>query len=245
MGQKGILLPAAFTFCFTRKLILVLLFLLFLLNPRPVKSQEERNPAILGLAAGVGYGKLKSNDVSDPQFVFKPTTTKLAGFTLELPIPKLEEKGTFYSELSFSQFDANSFVHLSDSSHGFPDRDFYEVTQKFSPNIITVTNMFRYCFTKSNFKYFVSAGIYNSFILSPVNRKMTVHTVDGEANTTVEDAIPDHSVHGLMLIVGTGISYKYAGLEIRYDPGRNYTKKVDYSVYSPNVSVVLNVRFNP
>ena len=211
----------------------------------PLKAQEDSKPSIMGMVVGVGYGKLKNNDATDKEFVFKPSYTKLAGFTLEIPIPKLEKRATLYNEISFSQFEANASVHLPDSSQGFPARDYYDVTQKFAPNLLSITNMFRYCFTNNTFKYYVSAGIYNSFVISPVNRKITIHTQNGTANTTVEESVPDYATHGLMLIIGTGFYYKYAGIEIRYDPGRNYTKQVDYSVYNPTIYAVLNVRFNP
>jgi len=167
----------------------------------------------------------------------------MGGFTLEVPIPKLEKKGTLYNEITVSLFDANSSVRFSDSLNG--SVGYYEVNQKFAPNLISITTMFRYCFANGVFKYYVSAGIYNSFVISPANARTTVHSQNGNTQTTEEDAVPQHSIHGLMLIVGTGISYKYAGLEIRYDPGRNYTRKVDYSVYNSTISLLLHVRFNP
>ena len=209
------------------------------------QAEGEENAAIFGMTVGIGYGQLKSNDASDKEFVFKPSFTKIMGFTLDIPIPKLEKKGIFYNELTLSQFESNSSVHFADSSLQQPERDYYDITQKFSPNILSLTTMFRYCFVNNDFKYYASAGIYNSFVISPANRKYTFHTLNGVETEKVEQAVPDMSTHGLMLLIGTGISYKYAGLEIRFDPGRNYTNKVDYSVYNPTVSVHLHVRFNP
>lgn len=200
---------------------------------------------VFGMMIGSGYGKLRSNDLSDEEFNYKPSWSKMAGFTLDIPIPSMEKKGYFFSELAFSQYEAGSFVHLPDSSLGFPERDYFEVTQKFAPNTLTLLNTFKYCFANNDFKYYVSAGITNSFIISPVNKKTTLHVKNGETTTETESAIPDYAVHGLMLIVGTGISYKYIGLELRYDPGRNYTRKVDYSIHQPSLSAHLHIRFNP
>jgi hypothetical protein len=209
------------------------------------QAENDENSAIYGITVGLGYGKLKTNDAADNEFDFKPSYAKIIGFTLELPIPKLEKKGVFYNELTLSQFESNSSVHIPDTSLHQPERDYYDISQKFAPNIVSLTTMFRYCFVNNDFKYYVSAGIYNSFVISPANRKYTFHTLNGVETENVEPAVPDLSTHGLMLIIGTGISYKYAGLEFRFDPGRNYTNKVDYSVYNPTVSVQLNVRFNP
>ncbi|MBK7031380.1 MAG: hypothetical protein IPH45_20280 [Bacteroidales bacterium] len=194
---------------------------------------DESNKNVFGMMVGIGYGKLRSNDLNDPEFNFKPSYTKYAGVTLDVPIPALEKRGYFFSELSFSQYTANSFVHLPDTTLGHPERDFYEITQKFAPNTLTLVNTFRYCFVNRDFKYYVSAGISNSFLISPENKKTTVNFRNGETKSEVESFIPDYAVHGIMLIVGTGITYKYIGLELRYDPGRNYTRKVDYSIHQP------------
>jgi len=234
MGQRNKLLA--------NSLIMVLLCLFI---SHKLSAQEENQKSILGMAVGMGYGKLRSNDLTDETFRFKPSYTKYAGFTLEIPIPKLEKKATFYNEMSFSQFEATSSTHFADTASGFPGRDYYDYKQTFAPNLISIANMFRFCFTNGDFKYYVSAGIYNSFVISPVNRKTIDHTVNGVVSTTQGDAVPKYAVHGLMIIAGTGITYKYIGLEIRFDPGRNYTNQIDYSVYSPTLSAMLQVRFNP
>jgi hypothetical protein len=225
--------------------IYIFLFIMILLFHLSLKAQEDSRPPVFGISAGVGYGKLKCNDSSDPDFAFKPSYTKMGGFTLEIPMPRLEKRGTFYNEINFIQFEANSSVHRPDGSQGSPDLYYYDVTQTFAPQLISLTTMFRYCFTNGAFKYYVSAGFYNSFVLSCTNKKSTVHYVNGIPNVTEEEAVSDHSIHGLMLLVGTGFYYKYAGLEFRYDPGRNYTKVIDYSVYNPTLSAVLLVRLNP
>ena len=219
-----------------------LLILLFSLCPGLCRAQAEK-PSVFGMEAGIGYGKLRSNDLEDKEFNFTPSYIKSAGFTLEMAIPKLEKRGTFFNELSFSQFEAGSFVRIPDTSLGRPDRDYIDVTQKFSPNLFTVSNMFRYCFTNSDFRYYVSIGIYNSFVISPVNRKIIQKNQNGTVNTTEEKVIPDYATHGLMLLLGTGISYKYIGLELRYDPGRNYTRKIDYSIHIPTITAIVHIRF--
>lgn len=221
---------------------IILLILLIILCPVFVRAQAEKS-SIFGMEAGIGYGKLRSNDLKDKEFNFTPSYTKSAGFTLELAIPNLEKRGTLFNELSFSQFEANSFVRIPDTSLGRPDRDYIDVTQKFSPNLFTVSNMFRYCFTNSDFKYYVSIGIYNSFVISPVNRKTIQKNQNGTLKTNEEKVIPDYATHGLMLLLGTGISYKYIGFELRYDPGRNYTRKIDYSIHIPTITAIIHVRF--
>jgi hypothetical protein len=228
-----------------RYIITFLLTGLLVQNVLVAQEEEEPHKTVLGMMAGMGYGQLRSNDETDKEFNFSPAYTKYAGVTLDVPIPKLEKKGSFYNEFTFSQFEANSLYHFSDSTQGFPERDYYEVTQRFSPNILTLAHTFRYCFTKSDFKYYVSVGFYNSFVLGPVNRKITTHMVNGVASSNREDMISDPAVHGLMLLLGTGIAYRYFGLELRFDPGRNFTKKVDYSVYNPTIAAILHLRFNP
>ncbi|NVO20687.1 MAG: hypothetical protein HXX13_13380 [Bacteroidetes bacterium] len=225
----------------------VFFFILPMILILPVKlpAQGESSHTVFGVVAGAGYGKLKSNDLSDSTFKFKTSYTMIGGFSMEIPIPKLEQKATFYNELTFSQFKANSSVSFPGNSPGANDLNYVVVTQKFVPDILTLCNMFRYCFTNGEFKYFVSAGIYNSFVIHAINLKTRTRYENGIPAITEEDAVPEHSIHGLMLELGTGIYYKYAGLEFRYDPGRNYTKVIDYSIYNPTLSVMLLIRLNP
>lgn len=222
---------------------LLLAFILIL--PGSLLFAQDSEKPVWGIEVGMGYGKLKTNDLSDPDFHFKPFYSKIAGITLDIPIPNLEKRGSFFNELSFSQFETVTNDRYPDTTGGFPDRDYYQIERKFAPNMITLTNTFRYCFTNGDFKYYVSVGVYNNFIIEAVNRRVTEHYVNGEVTSSSEELVPDHAIHGIMLTAGTGITYKYAGLEFRYDPGRNFTRKVDYSIYSPVVSVLLHVRFNP
>lgn len=221
------------------------LFFMLLIVQGGFSFAQESGKPVWGIEVGMGYGKLKSNDLSDPDFHFKPFYSKTAGITLDIPIPNLEKRGSFFNELSFSQFETTTNDRYADTTSGFPERDYYLIERKFAPNMITLTNTFRYCFTNSDFKYYISVGVYNNFIIESVNRRVTDHYVNGEVTSSTEDLIPDHAIHGIMLTAGTGITYKYAGLEFRYDPGRNFTRKVDYSIFSPVVSVLLHVRFNP
>jgi hypothetical protein len=215
---------------------LLISFLLLLAYPFSGNAQDDSKHAVYGFVGGLGYGTLKNNDVQDSTFAFKPSYTKQVGMSLEVPIPLLEKKGTLYNELTLSQLEANSSFQIPDS---------LTINQTFVPYLLSVTNMFRYCFTKGELKYYVGVGIYNSFVVTSKNLKTTIKYKNGVPLTTESEVIPDHAVHGIMLLLSTGIAYKYGGLEIRYDPGRNYTKQIDYSVYMPTISVVLNLRINP
>jgi hypothetical protein len=222
--------------------ILFLIFILFF-SFYNLPAQDTRT--VFGISAGLGYGRLRNEDAQSIDFNFKTSYTQYGSFTLEVPMQKMEQKGSLQNELTFMHFDAVSHQIKPDSSLGFPGRDYYEINQHFSPYLISVTNMFRYCFTKTEFKYYLSLGIYNSFIVSTLNEKKVGHFLDGQSETTTEQVINDYARHGIMLVAGTGITYKYAGIEFRFDPGRNYTRKVTTSVYMPTIMVMLHVRLNP
>lgn len=224
------------------KNIFLLLIFSFIGNAR----LYAQSSAILGMTGGMGITRLRYNSYDESLYNFKQTASNYFGVSLEFPVPKTENRGTFYNELAFFRFKSSASLHTADSVNGNPENSYYDVNLEFEPNIITLAHMFRYSFTPGNFRYFVSAGIYNNFVISAVNRKTTVHTLNGvSAEPYHEDAVTDFAVHGLMITAGTGFIYKNIGLEIRFDPGRNFTKLYDCSVYSMTFSALLHVRFNP
>ncbi len=210
----------------------------------PVCVMPQTN-AILGMTGGAGISKLHYNTYNKPLYSFSEVWSTSTGITLEFPMHKIEDKGSFYNELVFFRFQSNATSHLDDTVGGTSGNSYYDYDLEFAPNIVSLAHMYRYTFTPGNFKYFVSAGIYNSFVISANNRKTVVHTVNGVPETSTEDAILDFAVHGLMITAGTGFIYKNVGFELRFDPGRNFTRTIDYSVYATTFSALLHVRFNP
>lgn len=204
-----------------------------------------QSSAILGMTGGMGITQLRYNSYDQSLYKFKQSWSSSTGISLDFPMHKIEDRGSFYNELVFFRFNSTASSHIIDSTTGNPENSYYDNSLEFAPNIVTLANMFRYTFTPGNFKYFVSAGIYNNFVLSANNRKTTVHTVNGVPATSTENAIPELAVHGLMITAGTGFIYKNIGLEFRFDPGRNFTRLYDYSVYAMTFSALLHVRFNP
>ncbi len=209
----------------------------------PDYASENNN--ILGMFVIAGYGKLKYNFETNTVYKFDYEFTKGGGVSLEIPLITLDERFSVYNELGFSQFKATAKVHYSDTAGGDPANNYYDIDIKFSPNTVTLSNIIRYTLTPGSFKYYIGLGIYNSFVVSSTNIKTTYHVRKGVPETIVDEAVPDPSVHGLMLIGATGFTYRNIGLEIRLDPGRNYTNKLDYAVFMPSVSALLHVRFNP
>ena len=68
--------------------------------------------------------------------------------------------------------------------------------------------------------------------------------MDGKLTLAFDEAVSDPATFGIMILGGTGFSYRNFGFEIKLDPGRNYTNKLNYSVYMPAVTAVLMVQFN-
>lgn len=206
---------------------------------------NAQSGAILGMTGGVGITQLRYNSYDKKLYDFKQAYSSSTGISLDFPMHKIEDKGSFYNELTFFRFKTTAATHITDSTAGDPANNYYDNQLEFAPNIVSLTHMFRYTFTPGNFKYFVSAGIYNNFVVSSNNRKTIIHTRNGVPETTTEDAIPEFAVHGLMITAGTGFLYKNIGFELRFDPGRNFTRLYDYSVYAMSFTALLHVRFNP
>ena len=215
------------------------------LNSLPGARAENENNNILGMFINIGYGKLRYNIDGSPAYRFDDVYTKGGGISLEIPLLKFNEKFSVYNELGFSQFKATSATHYSDTAGGDPANNYSDVKMTFAPNAVTLSNIVRYTLTPGDFKYYVALGIYNSFVVSSTNLQETYRITNGVPSTTIGEAVPDPAVHGLMLLVCTGFSYRNIGFEVRFDPGHNYTNKLNYAVYMPAFNALLHVRFNP
>lgn len=221
---------------------------LFLSNTENFSSKKDgnENGNILGMYIIAGYGKLRYNFEGSPMYEFDYELTKGGGVSFEIPLLTLNERFSIYNELGFSVFNAKTSQHTVDTAGGAdPATNYYETNLTFSPNTVTLSNIVRYTLTPRDFKYYVAIGIYNSFVVSSTNQKETYHYVNGEPLITKDLAVPDPSVYGMMLLVCTGFSYKNIGFEIRFDPGRSYSNKLNYAVYMPTFDALLHVRFNP
>jgi len=206
-------------------------------------DDDTRN--ILGMFVFAGYGKLRFNFENKSLYTFNQAYIKGGGLSLDIPLPMLSERFSLYNELSFSQFKAETNFRISDTASSDPGTNYYDINMQFSPNILTISNCIKYTLTPGSFKYYVALGIYNSFVISATNLKRSDRYTNGIVKTEYEDAVPNSAFHGLMLLASTGFSYKNIGLEFRFDPGRNYSNKVDYAVYMPNFQAILHICFNP
>lgn len=208
-------------------------------------KEDEGSSSIFGMYIYTSYGKLRYNIKSTPAYQFDYVFTKGGGISLEIPLQTLNEKFSVYNELGFSQFKTSTSYHSGDTVGGDPVNNYYDVELTFAPNTLTLSNIVRYTLTPGEFKYYVALGIYNSFVVSSTNISETSHMKNGVAETSTGLAVPDPSVHGLMLLACTGFSYKNVGFELRFDPGRNYSNKLYYAVYMPSFNALLHVRFKP
>jgi len=208
-----------------------------------IPQADDGGKQILGMYIQVSMGKLRYNYEEKSLYIFDQEYTKGGGVSLEIPLISLSERFSVFNELGFSQFKATTERHYSDTTGGDPEHNYYDISMVFSPNMLTISNTMRYVLTPGDFRYFVSLGIYNSFVVSSTNTKETFHTLKGQQDKYTENAVPDPAVHGLMLLASTGFTYRNIGLELRFDPGRNYTNKLNYAVYMPAFSALLHVRF--
>jgi hypothetical protein len=209
------------------------------------KNDDSKSNNILGMYILLGTGKLRYNVEGSNLYNFDYAVIKGGGVSLEIPLLSLNERFSIYNELGFSVFKAQTSQHIPDTSGGDPANNYYDVNLTFSPNAVTLSNTVRYTLTPGEFRYYLAIGVYNSFVVSATNQKETVHFRNGESVTYTEHAVPDPSVYGLMLLACSGFSYKSIGFELRFDPGHNYSNKLNYAVYMPSFEALLQVRFNP
>lgn len=218
------------------------------LNPKSYhkySGDESENVNVLGMFLLAGYGKLRYNIYEKAAYTMDYSFVKGGGVSYEIPLEAFDGKFSVYNELGFSLFKSQAKLHFGDTIGGDPVNNYYDVNLTFAPNSFFFSNTLRYCLTKSDFKYYVSIGISNSFVVSSTNTKETLHTTNGSTERYVDEFVPDPAVYGITVLVTTGFSYKNIGFEMRFDSGRNYSNKIHYAVYMPSFLGILHVRFNP
>lgn len=206
---------------------------------------EGENKNILGMFLLAGYGRLRYNTYNESLYTMDASFIKGGGASYEIPLEVFKNKFSFYNELGFSLFKSNESLHYGDTIGGDPVNNYYDINLTFSPNMIYIANTLRYTFTPGEFKYYVSLGILSSFVVSSVNTKETLHTTNGETKRYVDEFVPDPAVFGITVPVSTGFTYRNVGFEIRFDPGRNFSNKLNYAIYMPAFDALLHVRFIP
>ena len=220
-------------------------FLFITIIAAHLSMQAQDKNVILGMSVGMGIGNLRYIVENEKIYQFGKTYTKCAGISFDIPVHVLEDKVSVLNELSYMQFQAKTFKQYSDSLSSDPVNNYYTENLTFAPGMLLISNIVRYYITQSDFRYYLSFGIYNSFVISSTNKREILHMMDGKVTSAYDDAVPKPATHGLMLLAGTGFSYRNVGFEIRFDPGRNYSNKLNYSIYMPTFTGVLTVQFNP
>lgn len=213
--------------------------------PPPVSVMKAEKKNILGMFLLLGYGKLRYNAYNESLYTMDNEFTLGGGATYEIPLEVFDGKFSVYNEMGFSLFKSQASLHYGDTIGGDPVNNYYDVNLTFSPNIVYLINTLRYTLTPGDFKYFVSLGISNSFVVSSTNTRETIHTRGGSSVRYVDEFVPDPNVHGITVPVSTGFSYRNIGFEIRFDPGRNFSNKLNYAIYMPAFDALLHVRFIP
>jgi len=152
-----------------RNIIIASVFFFAIASAVSLRAQDKN--VILGMSVGMGIGKFKYIGENVKLYEFGKTYSKCAGISFDIPIHILEDKVSIMNEFSFMQFQAKASKHYADTLSNDPVNNYYDESLTFSPELIYITNMVRYYLTKGDFRYYLSFGIYNSFVISSTNRK--------------------------------------------------------------------------
>ncbi len=211
----------------------------------PSAKADDGSGNILGMFIMAAYGTLRYNVYDKGLYTMNESLVKGGGVNYEIPLEFWGSKFSVYNELGFSLFKSVTSQHYGDTVGGDPIHNYYDVNATFAPNLVFLTNMLRYTFTPGEFKYYASVGITCSFVVSSTNTKETLHITGSDTKRYMDEFIPDPTVFGITVPVSTGFSYRNVGLEIRFDPGRNFSSRPNYAVYMPSFYALLHARFNP
>lgn len=196
---------------------------------------------IYGITAGLGTGAMRINYDNNRVFTYDQSTFKSIGPFIEFPLEVLDGNWSIYNELTYNTFTARGSSHAVDTSGGKTTT--YDSVFLFEPSLITLTHLIKYNLTPNNFKYFIGVGFYNSFMFSAGNSLKIIKKSEGSETISYQKAVDNAAIHGLMLILSTGFTYRNIGLEVRFDPGRNYSRAVFTGLYAPVFSAHMQFRF--
>lgn len=205
-------------------------------------SDNEFHEKSWGMVLGYGLSQLQFSDIYEEKRFLNYGNFFTGGVSYEIPINAFNGKFSFYNEIVFQRYNAERTFISKDTVEGV----FSNVTKhyEFTPNMLNTNHFIRYNFTgETDFRYFIGIGFYQSLILSAKNDlTQTVSTNSGE-KIIKDDAIPNLSKYGIMLLLSTGFTYRNFGLELKIDPGRNLSNKFEYQAFAPTFSLNLNIRF--
>lgn len=221
--------------------ILALLISLLLVSAN-LMAQQDDSETQFGFVGGVGYGSLRYYRSADSTKA-ETEVTKLVGLNMEIPIPLASDNLSFYGEFAFIQFSSTAYTpHYVHPGSTNPETDYSELYRTFSPLTMQFTTQLKYVLSLRSFRPYFIAGVYNSILLSATNSMETIIHNNSDTIVTRDVAVPKRSVHGIAVLAGAGLEYKWISLEMRYDPGFNFTRQTYYSIYHPALYGLLKLK---
>lgn len=205
------------------------------------KASWEETPLIsadrnlFGVTAGIGSGQLYSRYKGDVDYNFKADIPVRLAVFHEYSPERLKGFIKFQNQLAMDYYKTSSSKAFLYEPYMYTDY------LTFAPLSLVLTNNIKICTWNRPVSFYVTLGLTNSYIISSKN---TIERVSAR-NQSVKylEVAKDLVRYHLFYTVGAGVKYKRYAAEIRYDPGKAYTKVVTKDVHHTAAFLLLSYYF--
>jgi len=205
------------------------------------KASWEETPLIsadrnlFGFTAGIGSGQLYSRYNGDVDYDFKADIPVRLAVFHEFAPERLKGFIKFQNQLAVDYFKTKSSKELNYAPY------YYSESLTFAPMSLVLTNNIKICTWNRPVSYYVTLGLTNSYIISAKN---TIERVSLK-NQLVKylEVAKDLVRYHLFYTAGAGVQYKSFAAEVRFDPGKAYTKILVKDLHHTAVLLLLSYYF--
>lgn len=207
----------------------------------PDYFQKPDNEKVeLGLIVGATNTAFKvSTSTSDliGKVDYSKSTDVTAGVFADLVFPRQRGRISLNNELMYSSYKAVG-------NYTYPVNPFIvdDYSYQFKYSYVKLNNMLRYKFFTNNVIIFINGGIANGIAVNEVNKYVKTRTANGEQSTTTGKAFQDTRKWELGFLVGAGVRYNRASLELRGERGMGPFSATNYSAKVNRYSALLAFR---
>lgn len=199
--------------------------------------RSDKTIQYFGVTLGAGAGKLSYLKFGSSQYDFTTDFPVRIGVDWHIIPATLKGRLQVRNQLSYEWYKTAASKSYTMSPVNYLDN------LTFAPGSLILTNSARLYVSCQSLKFFVGAGITNSYFLHAKNELIRQSTIVSTTETETYAAVRDLVKYHLFYTVGVGIEYGRLGLELRFDPAKSLTKISSIDIFHQGFLFMLTYRF--
>ncbi len=181
--------------------------------------EQKRNDVLVegGLLAGFSISDLKFDGLAEQYLIdqdFRASTNFSGGLYLDIILPFVHQKWSFYNELIYSSYVFDGYYEIYNN-----DRDYIKSSYKIGATYIRINSMIRYKYPVGRFFIYVNGGISNGFARNVVNNQKMYIQFYSTSREKEKPVFNNYLKYEQAFNIGLGVKYKRYSVETRYELG--------------------------